>query len=200
MRSGDRFLRYLAIILVGVPIWFANAILVAFAPEFGVALGVTGPVSAGDAVMLFYSGLVVGDLASGLLSQALRSRRQVVLGFVTALSVAVALYLLLGRGASPQAFLALIGLLGLSSGYWAIFVTVGAEQFGTNIRATVATTVPNFVRGLVPVVTLAFKALKPDLGLPGAAALVGGITLAVAVLAAWRLQETFGKDLDYLER
>jgi predicted MFS family arabinose efflux permease len=197
---GDRLVRYLAIILVGVPIWFANAILVALAPEFARAMGVTGPVTAGDAVMLFYSGLVVGDLGSGLLSQYLESRRKVVLGFVAALAGAIALYLALGRGASPALFLGLIGLLGLASGYWAIFVTMGAEQFGTNIRATVATTVPNFVRGLVPVVTVAFQWLRPSLGLTGAAGAVGGVTLAVAVLAAWRLHETFGRDLDYLER
>jgi MFS family permease len=200
LRTGDRLARYLAIILVGVPIWFANAILVALAPEFARALGVTGPVTAGDAVMLFYAGLVVGDLGSGLLSQYLESRRKVVLGFVVGLAAAIALYLALGRGASPALFLGLIGLLGLASGYWAIFVTVGAEQFGTNIRATVATTVPNFVRGLVPVVTVAFQWLRPSLGLTGAASAVGGVTLVVAMLAAWRLQETFGKDLDYLER
>jgi energy-converting hydrogenase Eha subunit B len=198
-RSGDRLVRYLAIILVGVPIWFANAILVALAPEFARAMGVTGPVSAGDAVMLFYSGLVVGDLGSGLLSQYLRSRRRVVIGFVTALGVAVALYLTLGRGATPGLLLALVGLLGLSSGYWAIFVTVGAEQFGTNIRATVATTVPNFVRGMVVVVTMAFQALRPSLGLTGAAAAVGAACVALALVAGWRLQESFGRDLDFFE-
>jgi len=198
-RTGDRFARYLAIILVGVPIWFANAILVALAPEFARALGVTGPVSAGDAVMLFYSGLVVGDLSSGLISQWLRSRKKVVLAFVSALAVAIGLYLTLGRGASPAFMLGLIGLLGLASGYWAIFVTVGAEQFGTNIRATVATTVPNFVRGLVPVVTMAFQWARPSLGLTGAAAAVGGVTLVVAILAALRLQESFGRDLDFIE-
>jgi len=198
-RTGDRFARYLAIILVGVPIWFANAILVALAPEFARALGVTGPVSAGDAVMLFYSGLVVGDLGSGLASQWLRSRKKVVLGFVSALAVAIALYLTLGRGASPAFLLGLIGLLGLTSGYWAIFVTVGAEQFGTNIRATVATTVPNFVRGLVPVVTMAFQWARPTLGLTGAAAAVGAVTLVLAFLAALRLQESFGRDMDFLE-
>jgi MFS transporter, putative metabolite:H+ symporter len=197
--KGDRLVRYLAIILVGVPIWFANAILVALAPEFARFLHVTGPVSAGDAVMLFYSGLVVGDLSSGLLSQYLKSRRKVIVGFVLALSAGIGLYLTLGQGASPAGLLALIGLLGLSSGYWAIFVTVGAEQFGTNIRATVATTVPNFVRGLVPVLTIAFQWTRPTLGLLGAAACVGGVCLVVALLAALTLHETFGKDLDFIE-
>jgi len=198
-QRGDRFVRYLAIILVGVPIWFANAILVAFAPEFARAMGVSGPVSAGDAVMFFYSGLVVGDLGSGLISQWLRSRKKVVLGFVSALAAAIALYLTLGQGASPGVLLGLIGLLGVTSGYWAIFVTVGAEQFGTNIRATVATTVPNFVRGLVVVVTMAFQWARPSLGLVGAATAVGGVTLVLALLGALRLQESFGRNLDFVE-
>jgi peptidoglycan/LPS O-acetylase OafA/YrhL len=118
---------------------------------------------------------------------------------VTALGVSIALYLLLGRGATPGLLLALVGLLGLSSGYWAIFVTVGAEQFGTNIRATVATTVPNFVRGMVVVVTMAFQALRPSLGLTGAAAAVGAVCVALALAAGWRLQESFGRDLDFFE-
>ena len=198
-RRRDRFGRYLASILIGVPIWFTNAILVALAPEFARALGVRGPVAAGDAVMLFYGGLVAGDLASGLLSQALRSRRRVILAFVLLLAAGNALYLVGGRGASPAAFLAIIGLLGVAGGYWAVFVTVAAEQFGTNIRATVATTVPNFVRGLVPVCTLSFQAVRPHLGLTGAAAAVGAVFFALAAVSAFRLRETFGVDLDYLE-
>jgi len=195
----DRFARFLASIVIAVPIWVANAILVAGAPEFAKALGVTGAVTPGDAVMLFYGGLVVGDVSSGVLSQLIGSRKRVVLLFLTLLVGAYAAYFLAGRGASPGRFLALIGLLGLASGYWAIFATVAAEQFGTNIRATVATTVPNFVRGLVVVVTLSFSWLKPQLGLTGAALAVGAFWFVIAFAGAFRLRETFGVDLDYVE-
>jgi len=198
-RSWDRFGRYAASILIAMPIWFSNQILVALAPEFARAMGVTGPVSAGDAVAAFYAGLVVGDLTSGLLSQALRSRRKVVLLFILLLAGANALYFLAGRGASPARLLALCGLLGFAGGYWAVFVTVAAEQFGTNIRATVATTVPNFVRGLVAVVNVMFLALRPSLGLFQAALAVGAFWFLLAILSALRLRETFGVDLDYVE-
>jgi MFS transporter, putative metabolite:H+ symporter len=199
-RSWDRFGRYAASILIAMPIWFSNQILVALAPEFGRALGVTGPVSAGDAVASFYLGLVAGDLSSGLLSQVLRSRRKVVILFIMLLAVANALYFVLGRGASPGALLALCGLLGFAGGYWAVFVTVAAEQFGTNIRATVATTVPNFVRGLVAVVNLMFLWARPRLGLFQAAVAVGAFWFVLALVSALRLRETFGVDLDYVER
>jgi MFS transporter, putative metabolite:H+ symporter len=199
-RSGDRFGRYLASILIGVPIWFSNAILIALAPEFARTLGVTGPVTAGDAVMMFYAGLVFGDVSSGLLSQVLRTRKKVVLLFLTALAASNVLYFVLGRGASPALFLALCALLGVTGGYWAVFVTVAAEQFGTNIRATVATTVPNFVRGLVVVVNLMFLWLRPSLGLVGAAAAVGVLWFTLGVAGAFRLRETFGVDLDYVEK
>jgi MFS family permease len=195
----ERFTRFLASILIAVPIWVANAILVLGSPEFAQMLGVTGPVSAGDAVMLFYGGLVVGDLSSGVLSQVFGSRKKVILSFLSMLVVAYGLYFLLGRGASPARFLALVGLLGVTSGYWAVFATVAAEQFGTNIRATVATTVPNFVRGLVVAVTISFAWLKPQLGLTGAALAVGAFWFVLAFWGALRLRETFGVDLDYVE-
>jgi len=197
--SRGRLRRYVASILIGVPIWFSNQILIAYSPEFAHALGVTGPITAGDAVMMFYGGLVLGDLSSGLLSQLLRSRRRVVLLFALALLGANVLYFVAGRGAPPSTFLLLCGLLGFSGGYWAIFITIAAEQFGTNIRATVATTVPNFVRGLVVVVNAMFLAATGPLGLAGAAALVGSVWFTAAIVAAWGMRETFGIDLDYVE-
>jgi MFS family permease len=196
----DRFTRFLASIVIAVPIWVANAILVAGAPEFAKALDVTGDVSPGDAVMLFYGGLVVGDVSSGVLSQVIGSRKKVVLSFLAMLVAAYGTYFVAGRGASPGLFLALCGLLGVTSGYWAIFATVAAEQFGTNIRATVATTVPNFVRGLVVTVTLSFAWLKPQLGLVQAALAVGAFWFVIAFVGALRLRETFGVDLDYVEQ
>jgi putative MFS transporter len=195
----SRFRRYLDTILVGLPTWFVVGILVTLSPEFGRALGVEGAVSAGDAVMYCYLGLVAGDMASGLLSQLLRSRRRVVILFLLLDAAAVATYLVLGRGASLRTFYGMCFALGVTSGYWAVFVTVGAEQFGTNLRATVATTVPNFVRGALVLITSAYLHARPWLGPVRAGALVGAACIGIALWAAFSLRETFGVDLDYLE-
>ena len=194
----QRFLRYLNSILIGVPIWFVVGVLITFSPEFATMLGVTGPVSAGNAVMFCYLGLILGDLSSGLLSQLLRSRKKVILLYLLLTMGSVALYFLQG-GRSPEFFYGVCLALGFSVGYWAIFVTVAAEQFGTNLRATVATTVPNFVRGMVVPITLLFQYFRPALGLTGSALAVGGICTAAALLALVALEETFHKDLDYFE-
>ncbi len=193
-----RFLRYLNSILIGVPIWFVVGILITFSPEFANALGTTGPVSAGNAVMFCYLGLVFGDLSSGLLSQLLKSRKKVVLLYMLLTLVAVGVYFLQGSR-SPEFFYGVCLALGFSVGYWAIFVTVAAEQFGTNLRATVATTVPNFVRGMVVPITLLFQYTRKYLGLEGGALLVGGLCAVAAFIALFSLEETFHKDLDYYE-
>jgi MFS family permease len=193
-----RFLRYLNSILIGVPIWFVVAILITFSPEFARAFGTTGPVSAGNAVMFCYLGLVFGDLSSGLLSQALQSRKKVVFLFMLLSLGAIGLYFLQGSR-SPEFFYGVCLVLGFASGYWAIFVTVAAEQFGTNLRATVATTVPNFVRGMVVPITLLFQLFRQYLGLEGGALAVGAICVVVAFFALASLEETFHKDLDYYE-
>jgi putative MFS transporter len=193
-----RFFRYLNSILIGVPIWFVVAILITFSPEFAKTFGTTGPISAGNAVMFCYLGLVFGDLSSGLLSQVLKSRKKVVLLFMFLTLAAIALYFLQGSR-SPAFFYGVCLILGFASGYWAIFVTVAAEQFGTNLRATVATTVPNFVRGMVVPITLLFQLLRQYLGLEGAALAVCAICALAAFIALSFLEETFHKDLDYYE-
>ena len=196
--SRERFGRYLHSILIGIPTWFVVGVLITFSPEFAKALGVSGAVSAGNAVMFCYLGLVLGDLASGLLSQALKSRKQVVLIFLL-LTIAGIGWYFLARGVSPTMFYAICTFLGFGSGYWAIFVTIAAEQFGTNLRATVATTVPNFVRGMVVPITLLFQFCRKQFGLEAGALLVGALCLAIALFSLWRLKETFHKDLDYFE-
>lgn len=194
-----RFLRYLNSILIGVPIWFVVGILITFSPEFAKSLGTLGPVSAGNAVMFCYLGLVLGDLASGLLSQMLRSRRKVVLLFMLLTLASIALYFLQGSR-SAGFFYGVCLILGFSIGYWAIFVTVAAEQFGTNLRATVATTVPNFVRGMVVPITLLFQLFRQQgMSLESSALLVGAICFIAAFAALAALDETFHKDLDYYE-
>lgn len=194
----QRFLRYLNSILIGVPIWFVVGILITFSPEFAKALGTTGPITAGNAVMYCYLGLVFGDLSSGLLSQAWKSRKKVVLLYLLLTIAAIALYFLQGS-ASPSFFYGICLSLGFASGYWAIFVTVAAEQFGTNLRATVATTVPNFVRGMVVPITLLFQFLRKPMGLEAGALVVGAVCIMAAFFALRSLKETFHKDLDYFE-
>jgi MFS family permease len=193
-----RFLRYLNSILIGVPIWFVVGTLITFSPEFAKALGTTGPVSAGNAVMFCYLGLIFGDLSSGLLSQLLKSRKKVILIYMLLTIGGIALYFLQGSR-SPAFFYGVCLALGFAVGYWAIFVTVAAEQFGTNLRATVATTVPNFVRGMVVPITLLFQLFRKPFGLEGGALAVGAICLVAGFLALASLEETFHKDLDYFE-
>ncbi len=193
-----RFGRYLNSIAIGIPIWFVVGVLITFAPEFAVALGISGPVSAGNAVMFCYVGLIFGDLTSGLISQLLKSRKKAVGLFMLLTMAGIGLYFL-QTGQSPAFFYGVCTGLGFSVGYWAIFVTVAAEQFGTNLRATVATTVPNFVRGMVVPITMLFQLGRGYLGLQGSALLVGALCLLAALLALAGLEETFHKDLDYFE-
>ncbi|WP_026461578.1 MFS transporter [Adhaeribacter aquaticus] len=196
--SGKQFSKYLSCILIGLPIWFVIGILVTFSPEFGAAMGVPEPIIAGKAIMFAYIGLSIGDFSSGLLSQLLRSRRKVVLTFILLTSLSIIVYLFVPLQHSGIVY-GVCMALGFSIGYWALFVTIAAEQFGTNLRATVATTVPNFVRGSVNIITPMFLALRVQFGVLNGAAIVGGITVIIALLALSQLKETFGKDLNFLE-
>ncbi|MFZ4478203.1 MAG: MFS transporter [Saprospiraceae bacterium] len=196
----DRFVRFLRCIFIGTPTWFVVGVLVTLAPEFGQAKGLSG-ITGGNAIAACYTGIILGDLMSGMLSQYLRSRVQVMFIFLVANVFATAYYLYAGFG-SPAAFYTAHFLLGLSVGFWVIFVTIGAEQFGTNLRATVATTVPNFARGMLVPIGAGFKYLKNDPALGGvlpAAWIIGGVCLLVAFLALWGMQDTFDRDLDYTE-
>jgi predicted MFS family arabinose efflux permease len=197
--SKERLRRYLAVVFVGAPIWFCLSVLVALSPELSKSLGLMTPPDPGRAVLIFYSGACAGDLASGGLSQALRSRKKVLGTFIALTAVAMAAYFLLA-GNSLFALYACCAFLGLSTGYWAVFVTVAAEHFGTNLRATTTTTAPNFVRGSVVPMTMLFQALRPRIGDIASAASVGAGTIVIALVALAHLEETFGRDLDYLER
>ncbi len=195
---GERFLRYLRCILIGLPTWFGAAILVTAAPEFAPKIGVTGPVTAGTAMAFGYSGITVGSFASGILSQAWRSRKKVVLLFLLGNLCGIAAYLTM-RGLTPTEFYLLLSYSGFTAGYWAVFVTIAAEQFGTNLRATVATTVPNFVRGSVPLITGSFSLLREPLGYIGSAWAVGLACIALALVSLRGMAETAGRDLDFVE-
>ena len=206
LKSGQFFslfrlkniIKYLSVILIGIPIWFTIGILITFSPEFGKSFEMTEIPSASKAVMFSYMALSVGDLVSGLISQYFKNRKKIVLGFLCLLSVIVIFYFLFA-GHSFTTYYTLCGLLGFSSGYWALFVTMASEQFGTNIRATVTTSAPNFVRGSVIPLTLTFQFLKPVVGLQQSAMLVGAACLIIALLALAQLKETFARDLNFIE-
>ncbi|CCH54141.1 major facilitator superfamily MFS_1 [Fibrisoma limi BUZ 3] len=193
-----RLLKYLQCILVGLPIWFVVGILITFSPEFGQAMGLSAPVVAGKAVMLSFTGQVFGDVASGLLSQRLQSRKRAIGGFILLSSVFVLVYLLAPLR-DVDSFYLLCVFLGFANGYWALFVTIAAELFGTNLRATVATTVPNFVRGAVIPLTSLFILGKSYVGTLYSALGVGLLTIALALIALYYMEETFSKDLNYVE-
>lgn len=197
-RKRERFARFARCILIGVPSWFVVGILASLAPELGRALQLTGEVTAGKAVSFVYLGLTLGDFASGFLSQWFGTRKKIVLAFVLITAAAAGVYLT-SRGASPTWFYTVCFALGVGIGYWAVFATIAAEHFGTNLRATAATTVPNFVRASLVPITFAFQALKPVTGPLPAAAIVGALSIAIALWALRGLEETHGKDLDYLE-
>jgi len=190
--------RYLCCILIGVPIWYVIGVLITFAPELSKELGVTAVITGSKSIMWSYIGLSVGDLSAGLISQYLRSRKKAVLLFLLLMSALITVYVN-QSGWSETAFYVLCVGLGFSAGYWAVFVTIGAEQFGTNIRATVATTVPNFVRGSVVPITLSFRYFQGSAGTIPALCIVGAAVMLIALIALWFLRETFGKDLDYFE-
>jgi MFS family permease len=148
--------------------------------------------------MFSYLGLVVGDITSGVLSQWFRSRKKVVLWFII-LTMAFILLYLFSPIKTLTSFYVNCFLLGFGVGYWALFVTIAAEQFATNLRSTVATTVPNFIRGTVVPLTLAFEFLRPQLGIIHGALVVGVVTIIISLVALRPLGETFGKDLNFLE-
>ncbi len=197
-KSWESAWKYLCCIFIGVPLWFVIGILITFSPELGKALGMAQIPDPGKAVMFAYIGLAIGDFASGTLSQLIQSRKKVSVMFMALMAFFIGTYLF-NNGASLSIFYANCLALGFAAGYWAIFVTIAAEQFGTNIRSTVTTTVPNFVRGSVVPVSFAFQQLKPHVGLVHSALIVASVCLFLAVFALSFLKETYGKDLDYCE-
>lgn len=198
VNAPDRAARYVRAILIGVPVWFTTGILITFAPELARHLGVAGEVTAGRAVLVFYGTATLGDLTSGLLSQRLRSRRRAVAIYYALCAVGVAAYLG-GLARTPAGFYAICGWLGIATGFWAVMVTMAVEQFGTDLRATAATSVPTFVRATAVPMTFAFLALRPGLGMAGAAGMVGAVALGLAAIALAYQPETYGRDLDFVE-
>jgi MFS family permease len=197
--NRKRAIRYLACIAMGLPVWYCVGILVKFSEKFaanGQAVG--GPFEIGQAIVFTYFGLSFGDLMSSYLSQLFKNRKKIVLFYLIG-CIGVVLTFLLGRGFSVSFYYFLCFLIGTATGYWALFVTIASETFGTNIRATVTTTVPNFVRGATVPIVLSFKWMAGTIGDTNAALLIGAICLTLSLLSLLALPETFGRDLQFVE-
>lgn len=199
--NKKRLGKYILCIVMGLPVWYVVGILISLSESYfeNKLFTLTGDVSTGSAVMFCYIGLSVGDLFSGVFSQIFKSRLKVVLGYLIFSIGVVLLYLFGMDGKSPSFFYFVCVLLGIGTGYWALFVTIAAEQFGTNIRSTATSTVPNFVRGAVIPISNSFKYLVPAVGLISGSLIVGGICIALAILSTLLLKESFSKDLNYME-
>lgn len=198
LSNPQRLRKYLLAIVVGIPLWFVVGILITFSPEFGAHAGLSEPIVAGKAVMLAFAGQTLGDVVSGVLSQRLKSRKKAIRIFMLLSFSVMLVYLLAPLQQTAQLYL-LCACLGFCNGYWTLFIVMAAELFGTNVRATVATSVPNFVRGATVPLTSLFVLLKPIMGLTYGALLIGAVIVSMSLLALHFLEETFSKDMDYLE-
>ncbi|WP_139125743.1 MFS transporter [Arcticibacter eurypsychrophilus] len=196
--SRERFMRYLYCLLIGLPIWFVVGIFVTQAPEFGKALGATDALSAGKGILFTYIGISLGDILAGLIAQLTKSRKLAVFIFQILIVTSSVCYLS-SKGITEQQFHWLAFFMGLSVGYWATFVTISSEQFGTNLRATVTTTAPNFVRGALIPSTFIFEFFVHRYNIITAGYIMIFLLTAIAIFALTQLKESFNKDLDYLE-
>ncbi|WP_298710156.1 MFS transporter [Chitinophaga sp.] len=194
----DRLIRYLKCIGIGLPTWYVIGILSTFSNEFGKALGIVEEVKPGLAVMWCYVGLAGGDLLSGYISYRMQSRRKAVMLLMGFTFLGSLIFLYAGIQTAAMLYFATLWL-GFGIGYWAMFVTIGAEQFGTNIRATAATTIPNMVRGTVVAMTISYGFLKPLVNTVNAAAIVGLVCFAIGFYSIFTIDETHHRDLDFVE-
>jgi len=193
-----RLKKYVTSIIIGMPIWFVVGILITFSPELGKAMNLDAPINAGKAVLFVFASQVAGNIVSGSLSQYFQSRKKVIFLFMTMSFLFVLIYLLVPFKQATLLYV-VIAFLGFCSGYWTLFITVAAELFGSNLRATVATTVPNFVRGTTIPLTSLFVLLKNHTTTIYSALTVGVLTYLIAMVVLVYLEETFKKYSNYTE-
>lgn len=200
-KSKRNLKKYLCIIFTTVPVWYVMGTLVLFSPEYATAFGLPkDSISAGKSIMFAYAGITLGDVVSGLLSQWLKSRKKSLALFLSMTVIGVILYFTVAKQ-SVTAFYAVVAFIGFATGYWAVFISAASELFGTNIRATVATTAPNFVRASTILISLMLDGLiyvfADDKIL--ATQVAGAIIILIGFIALYFLDETYGKELNYTE-
>ncbi len=199
--NRERFIKYLKCILIGVPVWYIIGVLVTLSPEFASekGLNIVGNIVAGKAVMYHYIGASIGAFLTGMLSQYIKSRKKALIISLFTLA-ATLIWFFLSSGVTEPTFYFILLVIGIPNGYWSVFVTTASEQFGTNLRATTTTSIPNFVRGATVLVTTAFNFFKSgSLGILGAGIAVGIVVIVLAIYSSFTIDESYHKDLDYFE-
>lgn len=196
--NRKRFAKYMQCILLGIPVWYIIGILVTFSDQFAKSMGING-VDPGTAIMCLYMAIAAGDFSVGWLSQRLQSRKKTLFIFYAIAILFTILYFLQHNG-SPTWFYIICMGLGYGAGLNVVYITSSVEQFGTNLRASAGISIPNMVRGTLPLMILLFKGLRVFFGnyLTGGW-VTGLIIFAIGITAAWALDETYGKDLDFTE-
>ena len=198
--NADRFKRYLTSILIGLPTWFVIGVLVTFSSEFGKAMGIQEAIDPGKAIMFAYAAIAIGDILVGFVSQWFKSRKKALYLFYSITILFMVLFFTAQWNGSAAGMYWICAGLGFGTGFWAIFVTMGAEQFGTNIRATAATTIPNMVRGMLAILIIPlFKSLRGLTDYYTGGWIAGVIIMLIAIIAVINTKETFGKDLNFVE-
>jgi MFS transporter, putative metabolite:H+ symporter len=197
--NRTRFKKYITAILIGLPTWYVIGILITFSKEFGAKMNIKGAIDPGKSVMFAYVAISVGDILIGFVSKWLKSRKRALYIFYFITAIGILWFFNLHNADVTQLYVA-SAVLGFGTGFWAIFVTMAAEQFGTNIRATVATTVPNMVRGSLNLVSLLFTWLQVQTGNYLSAGWITGIVvLVIGIASVFLSEETYHKELDYVE-
>ena len=199
--KSSRLRKYFLAILIGLPTWYVIGILVNLSNRFATNIYGNNAIISGKAIMYAYIGIAIGDILIGLISQYFKSRKKALYLFYALTIISVCLFFSPWNNSDGRMYF-ICGLMGFSTGFWAIFVTMGAEQFGTNLRATAATTIPNMVRGALPLINLMFKDLFQDnwgWSLVKSGILTGTIVIGITLIAAYFTEETFQKDLNYIE-
>jgi MFS transporter, putative metabolite:H+ symporter len=197
--SRERFFRYFKCILIGIPAWYIIGVLVSFSNKFGEEFGIQG-IDPAKAIVFQYTAIAFGDLSAGLLSQYLKSRKKTLFVFYGITIIFTTLYFLQDGGSVNNFYLICAGL-GYGTGFSVVYITMSAEQFGTNLRASAAISIPNMVRGAYPLIIILFRFTRTTFDSYVMGGWITGIILmAIAIVAAWHTEETFGKDLDFIER
>jgi len=196
--NRERFSRYMRCILIGLPAWYIIGVLATFGDQFGAAMGIPD-IDPGKAIMYLYLAIAFGDLSVGLLSQRLKSRKKALFIFY-GISILFCTAFFLQHGGSSTRFYLICAGMGYGTGFTVVYITMSAEQFGTNLRATAAISIPNMVRGALPLIILLFKYTRGVFNSYITGGWITGIIfMVIAITAALFTEETFGKDLNFVE-